>query len=466
MRTHTVASTVPQESTHTRKRKREREREICPCGQRYSFPHAARERERERESSNSLVYVGLSRRVGKEERGAKKLLWHFIYLFILAVTPHYEDGVALCVFLFIYLLPLSIYIYIYIYIYIPSDSVQALVSLYFLHKSYPGPPNQILEALQNGRFGDLTYEVTRQNVNYIDPKNRMSLLMWAVALGRLPTVELLLAKGATIFPLDALGFTVLHRAVWVGDVSIVRALLFLSPESRVPQRSPFSPKGSNAEAEAVVHEWITDRAAAARQTAGRVQSASSSSPPGSRGRTGTRSGAGCVEQQQQQQEEGGEEVSVFTRWLVAEGNKQLEVDALGGEALSGPPPLQWRPGAKQLVNVVHPSTGRTALMLAAVRGSAHIVDFLVNVCDADIFYRDQEGFTAVDLAALCGHLSILKIFLAKADGDGTGRAYPSLQQRAEEFGETAKTIPQRNILNEMNRLLAVDFSRQSYVSAC
>lgn len=296
-----------------------------------------------------------------------------------------------------------------------------------------------------GRFSELTYEVTPQNVNYIDPRNRMSLLMWAVALGRLPTVEFLLARGATLCPLDALGFTVLHRAVWSGSVSIVRALLFLSPDCRVPQRSPFKEKGSLDEAANTAKEW---------NEAAREASLKRSSPS-----SGRHPEAGNESQ----------EMSVFTRWLVTLSNKQLEAERdtkRGQDAAAMRRQLKWRFGAQQLVNAVHPSTGRTALMLAAVRGSTHIVDFLVNVCDADMYCRDAEGFTAFDLAALCGHLTILQIFLAKADGDGTGRAFPCLQQRAEDFGETAKTIPQRNILNEMNRLMAIDFSRQSYVSAC
>lgn len=358
--------------------------------------------------------------------------------------------------------------------------------------------NQILQAVIYGNFSNLTYEVTRSNVNYIDPQNRMSLLMWAVALGRLPTVELLLSRGATLFPLDGLGFTVLHRAVWSGDTSIVCALLFLSPESLVPDtRNPFPAKGRIADGAAIADEWQADRKAAAveQQRAGARQTSSSSeSNPGGSGADHTVGHRYPPEQQQQEDEEGSRmnqhmmnsmnndhNISVFTRWLVTESHKQLAetINSSGGRAVDEETELRrqhrrraigstlrWREGAKRLVNAVHPSTGRTPLMLAAVRGSAHIVDFLVNVCDADMYCRDVEGFTAFDLAALCGHLHILRIFLAKADGDGTGRAFPCLQQRAEEFGETAKTIPQRNVLNDMNRLMALDYSRQSYVSAC
>lgn len=360
--------------------------------------------------------------------------------------------------------------------------------------------NQILQAVIYGNFSNLTYEVTRSNVNYIDPQNRMSLLMWAVALGRLPTVELLLSRGATIFPLDGLGFTVLHRAVWSGDTSIVCALLFLSPESLVPEtRNPFPTKGRIADGAAIAGEWQADRKDAALEQQQQQQLRDERERVGGRplsnnGGDSSLGASSSVERQQQGRNtssmatrapEGGssslngDNISVFTRWLVSESHKQLAEAASDGGGADEESvlrrhrrqrpigsTLRWREGAKRLVNAVHPSTGRTPLMLAAVRGSAHIVDFLVNVCEADMYCRDVEGFTAFDLAALCGHLHILRIFLAKVDGDGTGRAFPCLQQRAEEFGETAKTIPQRNVLNEMNRLMALDYSRQSYVSAC
>lgn len=219
-------------------------------------------------------------------------------------------------------------------------------------------------------------------------------------------VELLLSRGATLCSRDALGFHVLHRAVWVGDVPVISALLFISPESRVAQQ--WGPRNPDEPELFGVLEAVRPSSAQVRPTTGDDE----------RARTSKR--------------------------------KQS---------------LSWRVGAMRLVNAVHPSTGRTPLMLATIRGSATIVDFLLNVCDADMYCEDAEGFTAVDLAALCGHLSILRIFLAKADRVGTGSEFPRLQQRVEEFGETAHTIPRRNMLNEVNRLMALDFSSQSRVAA-
>lgn len=87
----------------------------------------------------------------------------------------------------------------------------------------------ILQALKEDNIEFLAHTITSQNVNYKDPIHHMSLLMWAISMSKLPTVQLLLSYGASIFDEDAQGYTTLHRAVWSGNINIVRALLFLSP---------------------------------------------------------------------------------------------------------------------------------------------------------------------------------------------------------------------------------------------
>lgn len=336
---------------------------------------------------------------------------------------------------------------------------------------------QILDAIRAGDISFLNSEVTRANVNFIDPETRLSLLMWAIDAGQLPCLLLLLSRGASLLPVDRLGFTVLHRAVWSGSLSMIRALLLISPDTIAsaasaatdmivsPSSAP-AVSGALAEGERrhvfggpllstsssrALHQG--NQEGSRQETAYEGPSNGTTSPSGangmSEGNTGMNGGALLRGGGGRLHMEGGLEESQGREWLTPRAR----------------PSLRWRKGGQRLVNAIHPLTGRTPLMLAAVRGSASIVQFLVNVCEADIYFRDNEGFTAFDLAAMCGHLHILHLFLSKADGDGLGNAFPFLQQRAELFGENAKTIHQRQVLNEMNRMMSADFARQSYVSA-
>lgn len=351
---------------------------------------------------------------------------------------------------------------------------------------------QILDAIRAGDISFVNAEVTRTNVNYVDPETRMSFLMWSIEAGQVPCLLLLLSRGASILLVDRLGFTVLHRAVWSGTLSMVRALLFSSPDSLV---SAAAYVGTTPTIMSSSRGGKEGKPARDREggdgPAYHSKDSLSLAPPscavgqGEKGKHRKLGGCGRImredhtekmmvagKSRKMRNEIEGKSRGVDPLRIRDADENESEQEDNGKESVEEllehrqAPSLRWRKGGERLVDAVHPLTGRTALMLAAVRGNAAVVDFLVNTCGADIFLRDNDGFSAFDLAAMCGHVSILRIFLSKADGDGFGNVFPFLQQRAEVFGESAKTIHQRQILNEMNRMMSADFSRQSYVSAC
>ncbi|KAG5502825.1 hypothetical protein JKF63_04593 [Porcisia hertigi] len=252
-------------------------------------------------------------------------------------------------------------------------------------------PSDLTQAVIQGDLSILMENVTLSNVNYTDPKYRLSLLMWAVALGRLPTTQLLLSRGASLAQVDRYGFTVFHRAVWCADVSIIHTLLFMTPFSATVA-------SSSSAATAPAHPSAT----------------SSTSVSSSR--------------------------------------------------------LTWRPGAQRLVNAVHPTTGRTPLMLAALSGHADVVHFLLVVCNADPYPRDSHGLAAVDLAALSGYLQIVRLLLdltvaPNGVGNSAADVFPKTQCSAEEYIEIAKTIPQRQRLCAVNKLLNEKLDEASRIAA-
>ncbi|KPA79532.1 hypothetical protein ABB37_05352 [Leptomonas pyrrhocoris] len=245
--------------------------------------------------------------------------------------------------------------------------------------------NELLQAVVQGNLSAVMECVSPANVNYTDPQYRLSLVMWAVSLGRLPTVEVLLSRGASLSQLDRYGFSILHRAVWSADIPTIHMVLFQTPLAT---------------------------------------SASSSSP----------ADKDCAQRSSRD--------------------------------------LTWRPGAQRLVNTVHAPTGRTPVMLAAVRGHTGVVRFLLETCGADPFQRDHLGFAAIDLAALSGHLQMVRLFLQLAvaqngDGCGDGAAYvfPSTQRSAEDYCEVAQTLPQRQRLFALNKILNANLAEASRVAA-
>lgn len=306
---------------------------------------------------------------------------------------------------------------------------------------------QILDAIRSGDVSFVATEVTRTNANFIDPATRLTLLMWAVEAGQLPCLLLLLSRGASVLLVDRLGFTVLHRTAWSGTVAMLRALLFISPDTRVI--------ASSAATSTPVPLSGASQGSGSMPFGASVPLSTSEPIEGS---TLTKEWVG--ETQQREEEYANPDEGQAKDHFSSEGVGKRE------QRRGQPAALQWREGAQRLVNAVQPLTGRTALMLAAVRGNAQMVEFLMHVCGADLYLRDHEGATAFDLAAMCGHLDVLRVFLAKADGDGYGHCFPFLQQQSEIFGESAKTVRQRELLNEMNRMMSADFSRQSFVSAC
>lgn len=263
----------------------------------------------------------------------------------------------------------------------------------------------LLAAVIDGDLSHLLEHVTARNVNYADGRYRLTLLQWAVSLGRLPTTELLLARGAAVLLLDGSGFSALHRAAWCADAAVVRALLFLSPAGR----------------------FATTTTTTMATAAGR----------------GGNTGGGA---------------HGHTHWLASSAPPS------SSSTRSAPAPaLTWRPGAQRLVDMPHGPTGRTALMLAAVRGAECIVAFLLDACGADMHFEDGDGYTAAELAALCGHTAILGLLLTRAAGDGSGRAFQRVQQRSEDYVLTAQTVPQQRRLQEVNSRICEDLAVQSAI---
>jgi ankyrin repeat protein len=265
----------------------------------------------------------------------------------------------------------------------------------------------LLQAVIDGDLSTVMDSVTPANVNYTDPQYRLSLLMWAVTLGRLPTAEVLISRGASLSQLDRYGFTILHRAVWSADVPTLHMLLFQTPRPSAALSTSSTAAGANAAAV---------------------------NPPSPPWRPNTSPGKTPAERRLHE--------------------------------------LSWRPVAQRLVNAVHAPTGRTPLMLAAVRGHTDIVRFLLLTCGADPFLTDHHGFAAIDLAALCGHMQVVRLFLqltvapnGDAGGDGAAYVFPATQRGAEEYCEVAQSLPQRQRLFAVNAVVNANLSAASRAAA-
>ncbi|CCW70903.1 unnamed protein product [Phytomonas sp. Hart1] len=287
--------------------------------------------------------------------------------------------------------------------------------------------NAILEAVINGDLGFLLAHLTPRNANSADGVHRLPALHWALALGRLPSLRLLLANGASIFALDGLGFSSLHRAVWGGDPALVRTLLFLSPlvgEDR-PTRGENTIKGSDPTGENDTKDNTTKGSDTRR-----------SDTTGDHTRDGTR----------------GE-------------------NAIRGGARRRAP--TWRAGAQRLVNLPHAATGRTPLLLAAICGNIEVVRMLLDECGAELSVVDRNGFSALDLAALCGHASLVSMLIEESEFNQVQlipqrcveSIHEKLRQRVEDFCETAKCLQQREQLDEINRIACMPLASQSFAAS-
>ncbi|EPY27879.1 ankyrin [Strigomonas culicis] len=130
---------------------------------------------------------------------------------------------------------------------------------------------------------------------------------------------------------------------------------------------------------------------------------------------------------------------------------------------------RWRPGAQRLLHHPHEATGRTPLLLAVVRGDLAMVRLLL-ASGADASQRDRDGFDAADLAALCGWLHLVQYLQAVAAlGAGASLSGRPLEERlqyhAEQYSETAKTLEQKRMLDDINRLICSSVAPQSRVAA-
>ncbi|CCW63405.1 unnamed protein product [Phytomonas sp. EM1] len=92
---------------------------------------------------------------------------------------------------------------------------------------------------------------------------------------------------------------------------------------------------------------------------------------------------------------------------------------------------------------------------------------LLKECGADLNAVDHSGFSALDLAALCGHKTLVARLLAESEVHHMGEEGPHvrLRQRVEDFCETAKSFQQRDELNEINQLVCMPLAVQSFAAS-
>ncbi|RNF10162.1 putative ankyrin repeat protein [Trypanosoma rangeli] len=124
---------------------------------------------------------------------------------------------------------------------------------------------------------------------------------------------------------------------------------------------------------------------------------------------------------------------------------------------------QFRPGSRALVDLPHPYTGRTPLMLAAIRGDASTVDFLIREAGSSLTLTDFRGNTAMDLAARCGHKAVVNIFLSRGD-DNADLVFEGTRRQAEANCEEATTVRQLEVQKDLSILLCSEWLPQSFVA--
>ncbi|ESL09668.1 hypothetical protein TRSC58_02608 [Trypanosoma rangeli SC58] len=134
----------------------------------------------------------------------------------------------------------------------------------------------------------------------------------------------------------------------------------------------------------------------------------------------------------------------------------------GGSGFLRPTSRQFRPGSRALVDLPHSYTGRTPLMLAAIRGDASTVDFLIRKAGSSLSLTDFRGNTAMDLAARYGHKTVVTIFLSRGDDDAD-LFFERTRRQAEANCEEATTIQQLEVQKDLN-VLYVGSASQSFVA--
>ncbi|KAF8292022.1 hypothetical protein TcYC6_0117460 [Trypanosoma cruzi] len=142
------------------------------------------------------------------------------------------------------------------------------------------------------------------------------------------------------------------------------------------------------------------------------------------------------------------------------GGTSTDLNCLGLARLKN---RQFRLGSRSLVDLPHPYTGRTPLMLAAVRGDVEMVEFLIKKAGCSLSVRDFRGSTAMDLAACCGHKAVVILFLSNGD-DNADFVFESTRRQAEANCENAMTLQQLEVQKDLNLILCREWLPQSLVA--
>lgn len=126
--------------------------------------------------------------------------------------------------------------------------------------------------------------------------------------------------------------------------------------------------------------------------------------------------------------------------------------------------VTWRPYASRLVNLPHRDNRRTPLMLAAIRNSLDIAEFLINYCGADVRAHDVHGCRAADLAAMYANKDVVDTFLANMPDGSCNIQCPGIQQWVEQCSEQACKISQRDAFRRINENIIQNCMQHSHVS--
>lgn len=101
---------------------------------------------------------------------------------------------------------------------------------------------------------------------------------------------------------------------------------------------------------------------------------------------------------------------------------------------------------------------RSPLILASMRGHSDIVALLVEEGHADIDFRDKEGLSAVEHAALLGKDVVVK-YLMERGADCT-----KARILCESGADKARTVPERDSYNRITKMLCAVWVPQSFVT--
>ena len=95
---------------------------------------------------------------------------------------------------------------------------------------------RLLDEVVLGNCEEAAKHLNPANVNFVDPKEGLSLLNWAVTLGLEPMAHLLLQRGANLCLADRNGFLPIHRAAWLQEPSMVKMLLNFGADANAVNR--------------------------------------------------------------------------------------------------------------------------------------------------------------------------------------------------------------------------------------